>query len=39
MTFDVVIVVTGPEVKSAALTLGRARRATLVTDGGPGRNA
>jgi thioredoxin reductase len=39
MTYDTVIVGTGPAGLSAALTLGRARRATLLIDGGPGRNA
>src|SRR5712672_345012 len=39
MTYDAVIVGTGPAGLSAALTLGRARRETLVIDGGPGRNA
>lgn len=39
MTYDVVIVGTGPAGLSAALTLGRARRSTLLIDGGPGRNA
>lgn len=39
MSYDAVIVGTGPAGLSAALTLGRARRSTLVIDGGPGRNA
>jgi thioredoxin reductase len=39
MTYDAVIVGTGPAGLSAALTLGRARRSTLLIDGGPGRNA
>jgi thioredoxin reductase len=39
MTYDTVIVGTGPAGLSTALTLGRARRATLLIDGGPGRNA
>jgi thioredoxin reductase len=38
-TYDAVIVGTGPAGLSAALTLGRARRSTLLIDGGPGRNA
>ena len=39
MTYDAVIVGTGPAGLSAALTLGRVRRKTLLIDGGPGRNA
>jgi len=39
MTYDAVIVGTGPAGLSAALTLGRERRTTLLIDGGPGRNA
>ena len=39
MTYDVVVVGTGPAGLSAALTLGRAGRSTLLIDGGPGRNA
>ena len=39
MTYDVVVAGTGPAGLSAALTLGRARRPTLLIDGGPGRNA
>jgi thioredoxin reductase len=39
MTYDVVVVGTGPAGLSAVLTLGRARRSTLLIDGGPGRNA
>ncbi|WP_102143042.1 NAD(P)/FAD-dependent oxidoreductase [Mycobacterium hubeiense] len=39
MSYDAVIVGTGPAGLSAALTLGRVRRATLLIDGGPGRNA
>jgi thioredoxin reductase len=39
MTYDAVIVGSGPAGLSAALTLGRARRSTLLIDGGPGRNA
>jgi thioredoxin reductase len=39
MTYDVVVIGTGPAGLSAALTLGRARRPTLLIDGGPGRNA
>lgn len=39
MTYDAVIVGTGPAGLSAALALGRARRTTLLIDGGPGRNA
>jgi thioredoxin reductase len=38
MTYDAVIVGTGPAGLSAALTLGRSRRATLLIDAGPGRN-
>jgi thioredoxin reductase len=37
--YDAVIVGTGPAGLSAAMTLGRARRSTLLIDGGPGRNA
>lgn len=39
MTYDAVIVGTGPAGLSAALTLGRVLRTTLLIDGGPGRNA
>lgn len=39
MTYEAVIVGTGPAGLSAALALGRARRTTLLIDGGPGRNA
>jgi thioredoxin reductase len=39
MPYDAVIIGTGPAGLSAALTLGRARRTTLLIDGGPGRNA
>jgi thioredoxin reductase len=39
MTYEAAIVGTGPAGLSAALALGRARRATLLIDGGPGRNA
>jgi thioredoxin reductase len=39
MTYDVAIIGTGPAGLSAALTLGRTRRSTLLIDGGPGRNA
>ena len=39
MTYDAVIVGTGPAGLSAALAFGRARRTTLLIDGGPGRNA
>lgn len=38
MTYDTAIVGTGPAGLSAALTLGRARRSTLLIGGGPGRN-
>lgn len=38
-TYDAVLVGTGPAGLSAALALGRARRTTLLIDGGPGRNA
>jgi thioredoxin reductase len=37
--YDVVIVGAGPAGLNAALTLGRVRRAVLLLDGGPGRNA
>jgi thioredoxin reductase len=39
MTYDAVIIGAGPAGLSAALAFGRARRATLLIDGGPGRNA
>jgi thioredoxin reductase len=39
MTYDAVIIGTGPAGLSAALAFGRARRTTLLIDGGPGRNA
>jgi thioredoxin reductase len=39
ITYEAVIVGAGPAGLSAALTLGRARRATLLIDGGLGRNA
>lgn len=37
--YDVIVVGSGPAGASAALELGRARRAVLLLDGGPGRNA
>ncbi|WP_420000135.1 NAD(P)/FAD-dependent oxidoreductase [Streptomyces boninensis] len=37
--YDVIIVGGGPAGLGAALTLGRARRSTLLLDAGPGRNA
>ena len=39
MTYDVLIIGGGPAGLSAALALGRARRAVLLVDGGPRRNA